>query len=77
MRGLVNVDDNITRQTTAKKQQIVLIAVNIAVMPFSYFKSVFRWYAAQLYGSAVFALFDSCYQHIEGGFKFELIINPR
>ena len=76
MRGLVDVDSNITRQTTAKKQQIVLVVVDIAVMPFSGVKSVFRWYAAQGYSTAVFALFYICNQHIQGAFEFELLVNP-
>lgn len=59
MRGLVDVDSNITRQTTAKKQQIVLVVVDITVMPFSSIKSVFGRYTAKAYCPAVFALFNA------------------
>ena len=76
MRSLVDVDGNITRQTTTKKQQIVLVVVDITVMPFSGIKSVFGRYAAKAYCPAVFALFDTGYQHVEGAFEFKLLVNP-
>ena len=76
MRGLVNINNHITRQATPKNQLVVLIAQNIAFMPFDGIKNVFRWNAAQAHRSAVITLFNAGYQHIKGAFKFKLFVYP-
>ena len=76
MRGLVNINNHFTRQATAKNQLVVLIAQNIAFVPFNGVKSVFRRNTAQVHRSAVIPLFDTGYQHIKGAFKFKLFVHP-
>ena len=76
MRGLVDINNHITRQATPKNQLVVLIAQNIAFMPFDGIKNVFRRNATQAHRSTVITLFNAGYQHIKGAFKFKLFVYP-
>ena len=76
MRGLVDINNHIPRQATPKNQLVVLIAQNIAFMPFDGIKNVFRRNATQAHRSAVITLFNAGYQHIKGTFKFKLFVCP-
>ena len=59
----VDINNHIPRQATPKNQLVVLIAQNIAFMPFDGIKNVFRRNATQAHRSAAVS-----YTHLQASF---------